>query len=339
MAQTGARRALLGGAPWWRRPDYAIDGVAPGLVADFVRGRFALLGRPLAFADLFTLTSGVKWLADASGTLSQVAAGQPAVDVSSGRRRWLLEGASTNVLLNSAAPTTSSVAVTAGTWTLSFWGTGSITLSGAASGTLTGTGAATRVSLTVTATAGTLTLTVSGAVANAQLEVAPAATSYIPTTGGAITRPTDVAALTSTAATVLQGAAAAIAWRGTVGSIVAYQQLLSVPSGTLIGQNGSAGISLYGSNDTTGLAATNSSLPGDVALCAGFSPAGKIVASKGSAAVTIATLVDRARTSVSIGPVTGLANGQILALDELVVWSLADRPSATAAQAQARTWQ
>jgi hypothetical protein len=54
---------------------------------------------------------------------------------------------------------------------LSFYGTGTITLSGAFAGTLVGVGPfPARASLIFTPAAGTLTLTVTGSVLNAQLE-------------------------------------------------------------------------------------------------------------------------------------------------------------------------
>ena len=78
------------------------------------------------------------------------------------RKNWLL---ATDVL------STQSVATKAQAYVLSFWGTGTVTLSGTSTaGPLVGTGAGNRVSLTFTPTAGTLTLTVSGSVTNAQLE-------------------------------------------------------------------------------------------------------------------------------------------------------------------------
>jgi len=74
---------------------------------------------------------------------------------------------------------TQTVTVTAQERTLSFRGTGTVTLSGASTaGPLVGTGADDIVSLTFTPTAGNLTLTVSGAVNDAMLELGAVRTNY-----------------------------------------------------------------------------------------------------------------------------------------------------------------
>lgn len=84
-----------------------------------------------------------------------------------------------NLLLATDTMATQSRTVTAVPHTLSFTGTGTITLTGASTaGPLVGTGAGNRVSLTFTPIAGSLTLTVVGSVTFAQLELGSAATAY-----------------------------------------------------------------------------------------------------------------------------------------------------------------
>ena len=84
-----------------------------------------------------------------------------------------------NSLINTSTLTTRSITVTAAQRTISFTGTGTVTLSGVSTaGPLIGTGANNRVSLTFTPTAGTLTLTVSGSARDGQLELGAASTAY-----------------------------------------------------------------------------------------------------------------------------------------------------------------
>jgi len=77
----------------------------------------------------------------------------------------------TNLLLNSDTLVTQNVTtINAQPYTLSFFGSGTVTLSGTSTaGPLVGVDAVTRVTLTFTPTAGTLTLTVTGSVTSAQL--------------------------------------------------------------------------------------------------------------------------------------------------------------------------
>lgn len=127
---------------------------------------------------------------------------------------WLCEEQRTNLLLNSATLSTQSVTTAATPYTLSFYGTGTVTLSGTSTaGPLVGTDANNRVSLTFTPSAGTLTLTVSGSVTNANLEAGLLATSWIPTTGASATRSADVCQIT--------GSDFSSMWNASAGTIIA----------------------------------------------------------------------------------------------------------------------
>lgn len=139
----------------------------------------------------FTRSSTATYF-DSTGVLQTAAIDTPRIDydpVTHALRGLLIEEQRTNLLLNSASLSTQSVTVTAVAHTLSFTGTGTVTLSGASTaGPLVGTGAGNRVTLTFTPSAGTLTVTVSGSVTLGQLEAGAFATSYIPTTSAAVTR-------------------------------------------------------------------------------------------------------------------------------------------------------
>ena len=125
---------------------------------------------------------------DENGNIVDVSAKVARIDYSTGSPAILSEPQRTNLVYPSDIATTQVIAVTAVAHTLSFYGTGTVTLSGAFSGSLVGTGANNRVTLSFTPTAGNLTLTVSGTVTNWQLEAGSNATSYIPTVNGSVTR-------------------------------------------------------------------------------------------------------------------------------------------------------
>jgi hypothetical protein len=157
---------------------------------------------------------------NSAGLIESVAVNVPRIDYTNGSCPSLLvEPQRTNLVFPSATLTTQTRTVTAAPNTLSFYGTGTIVLSGVHIATLTGTGANNRVSLTFTPTAGSLILTVTGTVTNAQLELGSYATSYIPTVASTVTRNADVISKTGISSLIGQT-------EGTV-FIEYYNQLIS----------------------------------------------------------------------------------------------------------------
>ena len=153
------------------------------------------------FGEIITFTrASTATYVDSAGVLQTAAINAPRFDYNPttlAALGFLVEEARTNLLLNSNTLITQTVTVTAAAHTLSFYGTGTVTLTGASTaGPLVGTGAyPNRVALTFTPTAGALILTVTGSVQFANLEAGSFATSYIPTTTAAVTRAADVASI------------------------------------------------------------------------------------------------------------------------------------------------
>ena len=194
--------ALAG--PWVRNPLWTRARAVPSLDLRFADNKS--LTDAVTGASLITFTrasSGT--FVDSAGVLQTAATDAPRFDhnPTTGESLGLLvEEARTNLLLNSATLSTQSVTVAAAANTLSFYGTGTVTLTGVSTaGPLVGTGTNNRVSLTFTPTVGVLVLTVSGSVTNAQLEAGAFPTSYIPTTTAAATRSADVASIDGSAFT------------------------------------------------------------------------------------------------------------------------------------------
>ena len=129
---------------------------------------------------------------NAQGLVENVLINLPRINYEDGCGSWLLEPQSTNLYLNSETLSTQNNTTSATTYSVSFYGTGTITFSGAYSGTLVGTGLSDRVSATFSAASGTLVSAVSGTCTKAQLE-SGYKKSYIPTQGASSTRLKDIA--------------------------------------------------------------------------------------------------------------------------------------------------
>ena len=181
-------------------PAYAItatERILPSVVFDFTS---ATLDARINFAR----ANNTATVIDSSGNIAAINADLPRFDYDPSTlicRGLLIEEQRTNLLLNSLLDgtdlTTQTVTVTNAAHTLSFYGAGTVVLSGAHSATVNGSGAyPSRTTLTFTPSVGSLTLTVTGAVKFANLELGAFATSFIPTDGTTKTRSPDLADIT-----------------------------------------------------------------------------------------------------------------------------------------------
>lgn len=158
----------------------------------------------VGLADIMSYTGSGRTYVGQSGNLIAQASNVPRItfDPVTGAGQGLsVWGARTNLFLNSLVDGTSlatqSVTLTAVEHRLSFYGTGTVTLSGSATGTVTGAGAyPARTGLTFTPTAGSVTFTVTGSVQFAMLTTGSTDSPFIPTAGAAVTAPADVANIT-----------------------------------------------------------------------------------------------------------------------------------------------
>jgi hypothetical protein len=227
---------------------------------DFIADQYIRNGTVGPSGITFTRASVGSYLNN-DNTMTVFSSGQPRI----GDKGILIEGSRQNLFLNSAVGATQSITVTAAAHTLSFFGTGTVTLSGVSTdGPLVGTGEFNRVSLTFTPTAGSLTLTVSGDIKWVNLELGSFPTSWIPSDGTAVTRAADfVTAVPTTQSYPIFGFAeyelnalagteqGIISWDdGTSPNIGAYVNIATT-DGQVYGDNGSTQFAL----NSTGVSA------------------------------------------------------------------------------------
>jgi len=189
----GAPSTTVNSLPWLIDSIYRKAEQLPSVSWRFAEDR-NLTDRISGLTLDFTRTTPRTW-EQADKTSGTVGINEPAFSylngVSQGLDVWTSR---TNLFLNSDAPTAQDITVTAAVHTLSFRGTGTVTLSDASTaGPLNGTGANNQVQLGFTPSAGTLTVTPSGDVRELQVELGVGASPYIPTAEKPATRTADIA--------------------------------------------------------------------------------------------------------------------------------------------------
>jgi hypothetical protein len=183
------------GAPLWD-----LAGAVPSLDLNFAATKNLVDATTGAELVTFTRASSGTYV-DSQGVIQIAANDEPRFDhdPTTGESLGLLvEEQRIQILQLTDVLSTQTKTVTAVAHTLSFYGTGTVALSGVHTATVVGTGAyPARTTLTFTPTAGALTLTVTGTVQFGQLEAGAFATSYIPNAGTSqVTRTADIANIT-----------------------------------------------------------------------------------------------------------------------------------------------
>ncbi|MCR8724584.1 hypothetical protein [Frigidibacter sp. ROC022] len=197
----------------------AIDGQLPAAVLDFASGFHTI-------PWVLTRASAASYV-DAADNVRTVAANVARYTQTAAARALLLEDGATRLIGGAAPVSGQSVTVTAQTYTLSFHGTGTVTLSGAYSASVVGTGATLRRIVSFTPATGTLTATPAGDVRMMQLETGGMATSYIPGDDGAASRAADLVAPIPVSGLGI-GAGYTLAVRGQIDVAAGYDRLVQL---------------------------------------------------------------------------------------------------------------
>lgn len=170
-----------------------------------------------------------------------------------------------------------------------------------------------------------------------QFEAGNLATSPIVTTDSSTaTRVTDVCQLTPAAASVFQGAAATLAWRGSILTLGSANTIVGTNNRTLIRQ-GAADPSSLLSDVTSSVAmalGASGTLPGSVGIAVGYDAAGQVGSTNGQGPFASGTLSDRDTSSVFLAK--NLIPGSVQKVSLFEAWQL--RGLNASIKDQARTY-
>jgi hypothetical protein len=193
----------------------------------------------------------------------------------------LVEDPRTNLFLNSLIDgtnlATQSVTLTAAAHTLSFYGSGSVSISGGHTATVDGFGNyPARVVYTFTPSAGSTTFTVTGDVKYAQIELGAFVTSFIPTAGTSVLRNADVLTMSGTNFTdwfnpaqgsfVFRGSVRTGSTRHALNGLLSTERFMTVSSGGGLGISDGVGSAATATGTGSGVTFTGTCSYGPTTL-------------------------------------------------------------------------
>ena len=197
LSVTSAQKVRSLTAGGWHAPWAApISGNLPTLVADFAANIYGTDGVQTGLPQLVSLARpSPATLFGPAGAIETVGLNEPRLMHDPNmlaRLGMTTEPSGENLLRNSDSPNSQTIVVAVVPHVLTFFGIGTVTLSGAYSYAAPGVGAfPNQTKLTFVPTSGSLTLTISGDVTFAQLQAAGDDSSYIPSVSGPTTRAAD----------------------------------------------------------------------------------------------------------------------------------------------------
>ena len=220
--------------PWYSAWAAPLSGGDPQLVLDFAAGVYGAGGtRDSLDNTLSVARNSVATHIDDLGNIATVPAHSARIEHDANSLApigLLLEAASTNLIVQSDAPANQNVTVTASVHVLSFYGTGTVTATGAHTGSYTGSGAfPDRTTIVFTPAAGDLTLTFAGSVSYVQLEEGAVASSYISSGPSATTRDEDIA--TMPLGSWFDATQGTLVFSGTLNDAAANDRLVEIEAG------------------------------------------------------------------------------------------------------------